>query len=296
MKPTAWQKRDLTANKTSSKFPSLLERIRIAIEDQSDSPYSDALVLLSHISGRPKTEILAHPELVLRKDQESQLESSLEKLRGGTPLPYVLGAWEFFGLMFKITPEVLIPRPESEWLVETGMNWLRDNPARRICLDLGTGSGCLGVAAAKSIPDLKVIAMDKSYSALLIARENARRHQVQDRIDFIAADLLKGVSIQVDLAIANLPYIPSEKLKGLPVYQTEPLNALDGGPDGLSYIRKFLDDLPDLVTPGGLVLLELDEEVGEEALDLAGESNPKADIQLIQDLAGQNRYLRIQIP
>jgi release factor glutamine methyltransferase len=296
MKPTAWQKQDLIANNTSPEFPSLLERIRIEIESQSDSSYLDALVLLTHLSGKSKAELLAHPNPELTSNQESQLVSAIEKIKVGVPLPYVLGVREFFGLQFKITPAVLIPRPESEWLVETGINWLRENPSRRTCLDLGTGSGCLAVAAAHSIQDLNIIAVDISYSALLVARENARGHQVQDRIKFITSDLLNGVFLKVDLAIANLPYIPSEKLIGLPVYRTEPHQALDGGPDGLSYIRDFLEKVPDLINPGGLTLLELDEDRGENALLLAKESLPEAEIHLNQDLAGQDRYLQIKIP
>ena len=296
MKPTAWQKLDLRANNPSSSLPSVLERIRIEIEDHSDSPYLDALVLLAHVSGKPRSEILAHPNPEITLEQEAQLMSSVEKIIAGTPLPYVLGVWEFFGLQFKITPKILIPRPESEWLVETGINWLREHPKRRDCLDLGTGSGCLAVAAAKSIPDLKVIAIDISYSALLVAQENARIHQVEDRIKFITSDLLNGAVPKVDLIIANLPYIPSEKLMELSVYRTEPRLALDGGSNGLSYIGRFLESNSEVINPGGLMLLELDEDKGEDTLILAGDILPEADIHLIQDLSGQDRYLRIEIP
>jgi release factor glutamine methyltransferase len=294
MKPTAWQKRDLTANNTSS--TTLLERIRIAIEEQSSSPYLDALVLLTHISGRPKSEILAHPDPELTPEQESQLTSAVGKIIAGIPLPYVLGEWEFFGLRFMITPEVLIPRPESEWLVESAIQWLNENPSYRTCLDLGTGSGCLGISTAYRIPDLMVTAVDISYPALLIARKNACLHQVKDRFRFITSNIFNGFSPQADLIIANLPYIPSEKLKGLAVYQTEPHQALDGGPDGLSYIKSFLEAAPKVINPGGLILLELDEDRGDKALSLGGKSLPNADIQLRQDLSGQDRYLQIRIP
>ena len=272
----------------------LLNKIRIEIENQSDSPYLDALVLLSYISGKHKSEILASPDPKLTSDQKSQLSSSIKKIKKGVPLPYVLGEWEFFGLLFKITPEVMIPRPESEWLVERGIHWLGENPDRRVFLDLGTGSGCLAVAVTKSILDLKTIAVDKSYPAILVAQENARGHQVQDRIQFITSDLLNGVHPRVDLIIANLPYIPSGKLRELPVYKTEPCQALDGGPDGLSYIRRFLLAAPAVVNPGGLILLELDEEAGKEALTLAEGSLPGSDIHLKQDLSGQDRYLELQ--
>jgi release factor glutamine methyltransferase len=252
------------------------------------------LVLLSQITSLSKTELLAHPNPDLLPDQEAALEEALEELRSGIPLAYVLGRWEFFQLDFVITPDVLIPRPESEWLVEKGISWLQEHPDRRRCLDLGTGSGCLGVSLAKRIPNLRIIATDRSFPALLVAAENVRRHGTEGHIDLIACDLYQGIQPEIDLLIANLPYIPSSKLNELPAAKTEPRMALDGGPDGLSYIRRTLEGSLTALLPGGLILMELDETCGENALSHAGTIFPRADINLKKDLSGLDRYLEIQ--
>ncbi len=148
---------------------------------------------------------------------------------------------------------------------------------------------------AVKIPDLKLLATDRSYPAILVARKNAQNHKIDDRINFLAADLLTGFRTRVDLLIANLPYIPTEKLKSLRVYNTEPRLALDGGADGLASIRGVLEKAPGIMNPGGLILLEIDESKGDEAQKLAQSIFPRAEIRLDQDLSGMNRYLSIQI-
>jgi release factor glutamine methyltransferase len=250
--------------------------------------------LLSWITSQSKAALIAHPNPDLTPNQQIQLDDALQKIDQGMPLPYVIGCWEFFGLEFNVSPDVLIPRPESEWLVEEGIAWLGDHLQRRTCMDLGTGSGCLAVSLAKNIPDLKIIATDISFNALLIASHNSRNHGVNNQISFLTADLLDGFSVNVDLLIANLPYIPSDKLVKLPVFQSEPSHALDGGPDGLSYIQRLMQKGSGFLAPGGLLLIELDETNGEKGLDLASRFFPGADIKLVQDLAGQDRYLKIQ--
>ncbi len=280
---------------TNNKLPtSLLHQIREKIESYSESPYLDALVLLAHITSNSKSDILAHPTPELTTDQFEQLETSLNKIKEGIPLPYILEIWEFYQLKFKVTPDVLIPRPESEWLVERALIWFSEHEQQRVCLDVGTGSGCLAISLANHVQDLIVFATDRSYQALMIARENAQRHQVLDRIDFIVANLLNGINTKVDLLVANLPYVPTNKIKTLIVYQTEPRLALNGGQDGLSYIRGILKQGPEILNPGGLILLELDETSGEQVSALAKKSFPKADSQMIQDLSNQDRYLQIQ--
>ena len=292
MKPTAWQKQDLRTNNIPPN--STLHKIREQIEPYSESPYLDALVLLTHITSKSKSNVLTHPTPELTGEQSEQLEISLHKIKDGISLPYVLGTWEFYKLNFKITPDVLIPRPESEWLVEKGLSWLNEHPQQRTCLDLGTGSGCLAVALAKNKHDLKVFATDMSYQALLIARENANHHDIQEQIDFAAVDLLNGIKTKVDLLVANLPYIPTNKLKNLAVYQSEPRLALDGGQDGLSYIKEVLIHAPSILNPDGLILLELDESSGEQVLELTRMPFPDAEVLLIQDLSNQDRYIQIQ--
>ena len=293
MKQNVWQKQALKTNK--KKPSSLLGEIRKKIGPHSTSPYLDALVLLSHISSQSKSRVLANPSPDLTAEQKTDLNLALNQVKEGIPLPYILGAWEFYQLSFSITADTLIPRPETEGLVDKAVKWLQDHPGRRTCLDLGTGSGCIAVTLAVKIPDLNVLATDRSYLATLVARKNAQDHKTGGRINFLAASLLTGFQTTIDLLIANLPYIPTEKLKTLRVYNTEPRLALDGGTDGLSYIRGVLEKAPGIMNPGGLILLEIDESKGHESQKLAQSVFPRAEIRLEKDLSGMDRYLSIQI-
>lgn len=271
----------------------MLKQIQEQLRSYSESPYLDSLVLLGHISGRSKSALLAHPSPKLSEAQKQNLNSAIEQLQSNIPLPYVLGEWEFFNLCFKVTPDVLIPRPETEGLVELALDWLRLNPGKRSCLEIGTGSGCIAISLAKSIPDLQIIATDISLPALEVAIENASKHEVLPQIHFMERDLFSGITQPTDLLVANLPYIPSDKLKSLAVFQSEPTLALDGGQDGLRYIKEVLKEAEHYINPGGAIFLELDEDCGATALTLAKEVWPGITIHLSQDLAGQDRYLTI---
>jgi len=292
MKPNVSQKQVLTTPDQPSM--SLLQKIQSQLIPISDSPYLDALVLISHVSGLTKSQIITNPKTILTTDQSDQLELALEQLSSGTALPYVLGEWEFYQLPFKINPDVLIPRPETECLVDRALIWLDKNPTKNNCLELGTGSGCIAVALAKNNSKLKVTACDISPEALDTARENSRVHSVDKQIHFIQTDLLDGIQDKYDLLIANLPYIPSQKLRTLKVFQTEPQLALDGGPDGLSLIKKTLQGAQVILNPEAIILLELDEDCGPKALELATKAFPQAESRLEQDLSGLDRYLIIQ--
>ena len=146
----------------------------------------------------------------------------------------------------------------------------------------------------KRIPGLNVLATDLSYSALLIARKNARLNKSEENINFLATNLLAGFQIKVDLLITNLPYIPTGKLKSLPVFQTEPRLALDGGIDGLLQIREVLENVSGFLNPGGLILMEIDEGKGPDSINTARTIFPRAEIRVEKDLAGMDRYLRVQ--
>ncbi len=273
----------------------MLKQIQEQLKSYSESPYLDSLVLLGHISGKSKTALIAHPSPELSAAQKQSITSAIKQLQNGIPLPYVLGEWEFFNLCFNVTSDVLIPRPETEGLIELALDWLRANPGKRSCLEIGTGSGCIAVSLAKSIPDLQIIATDISLPALQVAKENASKHEVLPQIQFLERDLFTGITRPIDLLVANLPYIPSGKLKSLAVFQSEPTLALDGGQDGLRYIKEVLKKAGHHINPGGAIFLELDEDCGASALTLAKEVWPGITIQLTQDLAGQDRYLTIQI-
>ena len=222
------------------------------------------------------------------------MEQALSRIKKGTPLPYVIGEWEFLQYKFRITEDVLIPRPETEGRVELARDWLDVHPDRRTCLEIGTGCGCIAVSLALNIHDLEITATDISSRALQVARKNAQLHKVEHKITFQERDLLTGLAGKVDLIIANLPYIPTEKLRSLPVFTKEPVLALDGGADGLLLIKKVLKSAQDYMNPAGAIFLELDEDCGAAALALAKEVWPGITLKLSQDLAGQDRYLSIQ--
>ncbi len=275
-----------------------LERAAARLRRQSETAELDAQVLLAKILGRPRAWLLAHPEVALTQEQADLLEKALTRLRRGEPLPYVLGEWEFFGLSFLVTPEVLIPRPETELLVERALEWLRTHPGRRRLLDVGTGSGCIAVALAVNVPDLNVLATDISSSALEVARRNAARLGVEGRVEFVQWDLLpdqpSGGVEPFDVIAANLPYIPTRLLRKLAVYRREPVLALDGGQDGLDLVRRLLAAAPDWLSPGGLVLLEIEASEGPAAMALAFDLFVQAEIHLYQDLSGHDRLLEIR--
>ena len=141
MKPIVSLKQGLKLNKDST--GSLLKQIQDQLSTHTESPYLDSLVLLGHISGKSKSELIGHPSPQLTTEQSQDLIKSIEQLQEGTPLPYVVGEWEFFKHKFDVTPDVLIPRPETEGLVELALSWLISHPRQHICLELGTGSGCI---------------------------------------------------------------------------------------------------------------------------------------------------------
>lgn len=281
--------------------PTLLSEITDRLTSLSDTPALDASVLLAHILLQPRTSVLAHAELSLTPEQEENLESSLMRLEGGEPFPYVLGEWEFFGTRFDITPDVLIPRPETELLVERALAWLRESPVRRTIADVGTGSGVIAVSIAMHVPDAKILATDISMDALHVAKKNARKYNVEGHIEFIHCDLLPPkpdlftTEQHLDLICANLPYIPTETLRGLPVFGREPTLALDGGTDGLELIRRLLQIGPDWLAPNGMMLLEIESTRGIQALNLACDLFAQAVIHLHRDLAGQDRLLEIRL-
>ena len=155
-----------------------IAQIKTAISQLSETPALDAQVLLSHILEVPRSWVLAHPEAHLDNIQYKLIIQAMEQLELGVPLPYIIGHWEFYGMDFQVTPKVLIPRPETELMVEHGISWLRDHPDQRNAVDIGTGSGCIGIALAKNILDLKVMMVDISSDALAVAQVNAEKHNL----------------------------------------------------------------------------------------------------------------------
>ena len=278
----------------SASIGDLLVWLRQRLSPVSDTPGLDAQVLLGHVVGRSRSWILAHPEAKLSSHQSELLTQAIIDLDHGVPLPYVLGHWEFYGLDFIITPDTLIPRPETELLLEKALEWLQAHPTRRLAADVGTGSGCIAVSLARHISDLRVIASDISLPALRIASQNAGRYAVSDRVDYLNAKLFPTVSARFDLICANLPYIPTAVLKDLKIYGKEPDLALDGGPEGIDLIRDLLRTAPAYLAAGGLVLMEIDSSQGQRVVKLAESCFPGAQIEILPDLAGRDRLVSVQ--
>lgn len=250
--------------------------------------------MLAHVLGVSRAWVLAHPEAALSADQEEKLEALLVRLERGEPLPYILGHWEFYGLDMIVTPDTLIPRPETELLVEEAMRWLRANPSRRRLADVGAGSGCIAISLTKHLPYVGALATDIWLPALRVAQENARRHAVDRRVDFLQADLLTPIDGRFDMICANLPYVPTAKLDGLRVAAWEPRRALDGGPDGLELIQRLLPMAASLLNPGGVFLLEIEASQGALVESLCRQAFPGGQVRRMTDLAGLDRLVAVQ--
>lgn len=282
-----------TTQKTATVGATLADaRQRLAAH--SESPALDAQLLLSHVSGLDRVQLLAHPERILGAKELEAWQRALARLEDGLALPYLLGEWEFCALPLRVTPAVLIPRPETEMLVEAALDWLRAHPDRRRVVDVGTGSAAIAVVLATGVPDVRVTAVDISEEALTVAASNAQRNGVQERIELVHGDLLADLSGPFDVICANLPYIPTRRLAELDVARREPLLALDGGPDGLDLIRRLLEQAPRRLAPGGLLLAEVDDSHEEQAAALARSHFPLADTEVRPDLAGKVRLLTVR--
>ncbi len=271
-------------------LPDLVERMG----SRSETPALDAQVLLAHYLQKPRSWIMAHTEAAISKSELDLVRQATDRVTHGEPLPYVLGHWEFYGLDFLLTPQVLIPRPETELLVERAIKWLRAHPDRRNAIDVGSGSGCIGISLAKSIPGLHVVMTDISTQALQVTEMNAQKHGLASRLRLIQADLLAGITGPLDLICANLPYIPTSTLSELPVARREPRLAMDGGLNGTTYILRLLEQAKAVLLPGGVLLMEIEASQGE-LVDLAAKKQfASSNVQILKDLSGLDRCVEIE--
>mgnify|MGYP001362470372 CR=1 FL=1 len=262
--------------------------------NSTDEPRLSAIILMAHLLNKPKTWVLAYPENILSETQNQAFFALVERLAKGEPLPYITGNQSFFGLEFMVNQTVLIPRPETELLVEEALNWLRSTPKAKQILDLGTGSGCIAISLAKNSPNHQITAMDISEEALEIASKNLKMHGVDTQVSLIKANLLETFEGKADLICANLPYIPEASLAELDVKKWEPRLALDGGKDGLTLIGQMLEQSQKHLNIPALILLEIDSSTTDDALKLAKQHFPKADIRILKDMAGKERLVRIE--
>lgn len=280
--------------KNSQTLGAWLRQARETFSQQSDTAGIEVQVLAAHVLRRPRAWIAAHPETILSDEQATHLDALLSRLLEGVPLPYITGKQEFFGLDFEVTPAVLIPRPETETLVEAALQWLKRFPEHNRVADVGTGSGCIAVSIAHHMPNVRVLATDFSREALIVAQRNVNRHGVSDRVQLIQCNLLSACAGPLDLVCANLPYIPTSALGETPPARFEPIAALDGGESGWEKIEALLQDAPRWLAPGGCILLEIQWDQGQTVSEIARGIFPAAEIQILQDLAHLDRVVLIQ--
>jgi release factor glutamine methyltransferase len=297
---------------------SATERLR---EAGSETPRLDAEVLLGWAVGADRTVIIAHQDAPVGADAFTRFEDAVSRRAAGEPVAYIRGIKEFHGLAFGVDARGLIPRPETEALVDAAiaevMRRLAERPGEagagegrggdpvRVA-DIGTGSGAIAVAVAVAMRDrhvtmgrnVTILATDASEDALDLARENAVGHAAADGMRFVGADLLPPVlpddGAPLDVVLANLPYVRTDAIGGLPIAASfEPRAALDGGADGLDVIRALLTRLPDVLAPDGVALLEIGDDQGESAPAAVAATLPGWTATVAPDLAGLPRVLRV---
>ena len=261
----------------------------------SESPRLDAEILLAHARGCPRIQLYTNYDEPLTDTQRATMRDLVKRRAAAEPVAYLVEHREFFSLDFQVTKDVLIPRPDTETLVVDAIEVLKQQPASRV-LDVGTGSGCIAIALAVNCPNAVVTAIDLSPPALDIARANADKHKIGDRIRWLCGDLFAPLATGevFDLIVSNPPYIASAEIETLSadVRLHEPRSALDGGPDGLDVIRRLIADAPRYLAPEGKLLIEISGEQPDSVTQLLTANGHYDDIAVLKDLAKQPRVVR----
>jgi release factor glutamine methyltransferase len=253
----------------------------------------EAEVLLAHALRVERLELYLHPERLLHPQERARFRELVRQRHAGTPLAYLLGTAQFMNVTLQVNPSVLIPRVETEELVEHILRDLHPLPKDLHLLDLGTGSGAIAIALAKQWPQSHALAIDISTSALALARENAKLNGVAGQIAFVCSDWFSAVDGQFDLIVSNPPYIPTEDLTTLPkeVAAHEPRRALDGGPRGLREIERIVREAPRFLRPGGRLYLEIGSPQAKDVCRLLEETSAFSRMEVHRDLAGRDRIV-----
>ena len=262
-----------------------------------ESPRLDAELLLAHVLVVNRAALFTWPDRRLTPKELTRYRDLVARRANREPLAYIIGHREFFGLDLAVGPACLIPRPETELLVEHALRLARRLAQAPQIADVGAGSGAIAVALAVHLPEATVVALDGSAEALAVAAGNARRHGVAGRVHCLQGDLLAPLHGPVNLIVANLPYVTTEEWAGLPpeIREHEPRAALDGGPDGLALIRRLLPAAAPSLRPEGAILLEIGASQGQAVTTLARQHFPLADVQLYQDYACLDRLVVVEV-
>jgi len=260
---------------------------------ESTTPRLDAELLLGHVLGLSRPAVLAATSDALDAEDEAAFDAAVRRRKLGEPVAYIVGRVQFHDISLEVTPDVLVPRPESEMLVEWALERIASRIGSSRVLDVGTGCGAIGLAIAAGSDAVEVCGTDSSRAALDVAERNAARLGLADRVELRLADLLPQSSEGFDVVVANLPYIGESELADVDpsVLAFEPRAALLAGEDGLREIRRLLRLLPGHLTSRGAAALEIGWRQGPAAMSLAREAFPSARVRLLQDLAGLDRVL-----
>ncbi len=254
----------------------------------------EAEMLLAHVCGRARSWVRAHDDAELAPEICMAMRALAARRAAGEPFAYVVGSAGFYGREFLVDARVLVPRPETEHLIDDARAFLRERAAPRIA-DIGTGSGAIACTLAAEIAQAQVDAVDLSGDALDVARENAARLGVADRVHLFRGDLLQPLAgRRYDAILANLPYVPTAAISAAPdPVSFEPRLALDGGPDGLACYRRLLVAAPDALAPHGALYLEAAPPLMEGLRALVAERMPGAEVRVEHDYGGRERFVRI---
>jgi release factor glutamine methyltransferase len=265
-----------------------------------DDASTEAELLLGHVLGMSKTQLYTEPEKVLTSTEISQLWSSIQRRLNHEPTAYILGYCEFYGIDLYIDCHTFIPRPETELLVEQAVELAPriSHPGKRITIaDVGTGCGAIAVSLAIALPRVKIYATDISARALQVAEMNCRRYTVGNRVELLQGNLLEPLYQPVDMIVANLPYIKDCEFKDLSpeITNFEPTSALAGGLEGLDKIQLMLKQMPGKLNYGSCFLMEIGKGQGKEVTLLIKSYFPQASIELISDLGGVERVVKVEL-
>lgn len=270
-----------------------LETGRLLLEKKPQEPVSSLYAITSAVLGKPKSWVLAHQDALLEPAQTDMLFGMIADLIEGKPLAYILGQQSFFGMDFYVTPDTLIPRPETELLVENAIKWLKGQKKETNICDIGTGSGCIAISIAKAVKNTRVIALDNSWKSILVARENSQNHNLSHRIALLVSDLVKCIDFKFDLICANLPYIPTSTLNKLNCLRFEPKSALDGGEDGLVQISRLINQIKNKMNTPGLILIEFESGQSTQIEHLLRINIPNQSHKIIYDYGDHPRLAYI---
>ena len=281
------------------KISQLLSWTQNQLRFSADDYSVEAEILIKHALKIDKVLLYSSLNASTNEGDFQALNALVNRRVSGEPISYITGYREFYGLELMVSPAVLVPRQETESLVEKAIEFLQNNNTNgiRTIVDVGTGSGAIAIAISSQLPLAKIYATDKYSSALAVARTNVKRQRARPNIQLIQCDLLIGLREKFDMIVSNLPYIPTDDIPQLPLeVQAEPIQALDGGSDGLALIARLIEQAPQYLKSHGYLCIEVSPQQVPDILSMAHSSMPDCTTEIIKDLYGSARIVAIKTP